>query len=155
MTCRTCRTSFADHLEGVLPPRRAAKLEEHVARCAACAAGLEEERRLTLALGSLAEEPLAGRDLWPAIAARLAREQRAGTPRSVWDALFSLGLRLVPACAAVLLLSLGLSLYQAGRLQRSTLSLRGDLQAAPATIVASLQEPTANDLVSWLTVEKD
>ncbi len=67
---------LSDYLDGELPAAEAESLERHLAGCEACARALEELRAVVARARDLepAEPP---RDLWPEIAARIARAGRS------------------------------------------------------------------------------
>lgn len=74
MTCDERRADLILYLEGELEPAERAELEAHLATCAACAAALEAERRLSGTLGALPGfQPAA--DFEARFWARIARER--------------------------------------------------------------------------------
>lgn len=78
---RTDRLS--EYLDGTLSEREAARVEDHLAECPACAGTLAELRQVVEAARALPDEAPVP-DLWPAIEARLpARTADGVTPRVV------------------------------------------------------------------------
>jgi anti-sigma factor RsiW len=105
--------SLSEYADGELTPEDRTELGRHLEGCAECAATLEEIEQVTERARSLADwEP--GRDLWPAIEARLSSRPPAsgtngdGTPRlpKPWPRVVSLTWpELVAAGLAVAALS--------------------------------------------------
>ena len=100
------------YLDGELKSAERARLEAHLAECAACAVALAELREVVARARTLEDRPPAT-DLWPAIESQLApRSAPARAPRgrilagpAWWGRRFELGLPQL-AAAAVLLVAL-------------------------------------------------
>lgn len=71
---------LSEYLDGDLPARERAELETHLEGCAACRALLADLRRIVATAGALTDREPA-RDLWPALAERLAPR---GVARRRW-----------------------------------------------------------------------
>ena len=83
---------LSDYLDGHLDAREAHELEAHLAECRECPAALATLREVRARAASLAPLP-PGRDLWPAIAARLEPRRAprtADAPAGFIEALRSL-----------------------------------------------------------------
>lgn len=59
MACRELVEALTDYLEGRLPPRDAARLEEHLEDCVYCAEYLRQMRQTIASLGQVSQESLA------------------------------------------------------------------------------------------------
>ena len=75
MTPHRSEAELNDHAEGALPPRQAAEVERHLAECGECRARVERLSSLLAGLAALPREGEPERDLWPALAARIAAEE--------------------------------------------------------------------------------
>jgi putative zinc finger protein len=70
---------LSDYLDDELTPAERRAVEAHVPECGECAAMLADLRRIAGTAAALRDVP-PSRDLWPAVAARLASGQRAAVP---------------------------------------------------------------------------
>jgi hypothetical protein len=75
MRCRKAQRYISEYVDGSLDPRRAAGLERHVEKCAACREILADFRSL-IAGASALDAPEPGDGVWRKIEARLAAGQR-------------------------------------------------------------------------------
>lgn len=141
----------SDYLDGELPPARKREMEQHLTECPECRALLEDLRLLVTRSRALPEVP-PDRDLWPAIAARLAGEAPAPAvstrpkPR-VWTARrisFSIP-QFAAACAAMLALVAGLAWYAFVRVpeQAHLASAKGSVPAVNADATQASTDHTA------------
>jgi anti-sigma factor RsiW len=89
-----------EYVDGALAARDRASVEAHLAGCAACRAGVAELRSLSASATSLPKSIEPGRDLWPAIAARIR-------PRAMWK-VQPIRWRRALAAAAVLVVAFGI-----------------------------------------------
>lgn len=94
---------LSEFVDGNLSRRERRELQQHLGRCAACRAEVEELQRLVAQAPSLKADVDPSTDLWPGIAGRLGA--RPSSTRGEWLAWRPQGLVLrVAAVAAVLLL---------------------------------------------------
>ncbi len=106
---------------------------------------------LGTALSELAGEEALRRDQWPQVAARLDREPRQPMKPIFWDAVFGLGLKLVPAWAVLLLISVGISYYYSN----GTADTANGFETAQIAILEGSENLTANDIVVWLPMAQE
>lgn len=109
MRCSTCRKLRIVQESGLLSPRRQTAMLRHLERCPRCQETSRQDQRLR---GLLGAAPTAGarRDLWPAVAVRIAARQsrRVSLGRRAWR----------PALAlATLVVAVGFALTLFSRLQ--------------------------------------
>lgn len=110
------------YLDGELESAERARLETHVAECAACAVALAELREVMARARSLEDRPPAT-DLWPAIEARLEPRAAARPARRAvivegpawWGRRFDLGLPQLAAAAVLLVTLSGIGMWLALR----------------------------------------
>lgn len=105
LSCSAAEELLDARLDETLEPAVAAELDAHLARCADCRAAEASLRRLLAATAELPRSVAPERDLWPAIASRLA----VRPPARRAPVLGPLALRHwgVQALAALLLMALG------------------------------------------------
>lgn len=128
---------LSEYADGSLDPGEAMGLEAHLAECEECAAALAALRRVAAraaALGPL--EP--ARDLWPAIAARLAPRREpwslVAALRALGERRFSFSFPQLAAASLALLLVSGGAVWMAGR-GRAPAAVT-PAPAAPAPVLA-------------------
>jgi hypothetical protein len=71
MRCAEAQDRLDDYVDGTLPQAQLHEMELHLAECAACRGEESRLRRLLDQAAALPRDMKPGRDLWPAIAARL------------------------------------------------------------------------------------
>jgi negative regulator of sigma E activity len=114
MTCGEAQDRLDDYVDGSLPEARLHEMELHLDQCPACRGEESRLRRLLDHAAALPREMKPGRDLWPAIAARIGAEEAGGaevpgrTARA-WTSPTAL------AAAAAVLLAVATLVTQGGR----------------------------------------
>src|SRR6266702_1847893 len=79
---------LSEYIDGTLPERERAALEEHVASCAECRTTLAELRRVVARAAALDDRPPTT-NIWPGIAARIgvvSLDPRRARRRPTWSA---------------------------------------------------------------------
>ena len=103
MVCEEIHELLGLYSDGELAADQAARVDQHVAVCAACRSELDELRMLSESLAARGEFAVP-HELWPAIERRLDTEKTAvKPPRHLWRR-FPIGLRFAAAAAIALLL---------------------------------------------------
>jgi len=86
MSCEHVRSRLDDQLDGELGSRESEEVRRHLAECSGCRAELAALEELRRRVEGLPVALAPSRDLWPGIAARLARPAAASAARSPWPA---------------------------------------------------------------------
>jgi len=106
MNCETCHTLLDDYADGTLSAEDRARVEQHLAGCAACRAVADDFRAIRLAAGTL-ERHTPPADTWAQLSAALEAERTRGR-LSVVARFWRGGMTWQPlAVAAALLLIVG------------------------------------------------
>jgi len=137
MRCEELRELLDDDAQGSLAPDVAGRIDDHLAGCPRCAAELEAQRRLHVLVAGLPREIEPSRDLWPALAGRLAAAPNVVQGRFVGSWRWRLA-----AAAAVMVMAAGSLLisYSLGRQHvRGAAAARGQ-QESPLVVPAGLPE---------------
>ena len=135
MICGTCHKQMILYEEGSLVPRGRAAVERHLKRCPRCREAFRQEGQLRVVLGP-ARAVGPRRDLWPAVAARVAARQRQAPARArrAWRPALALGSVVV---AVALMVGLA-SWTQLGHKSKT------DIEMAPVSLV--YEDPWAGDV---------
>lgn len=112
MRCRTTQRRLEAYLGGELSEQERARLEQHLASCAACGRALEHGRRLHETLGQKAAPPLPeGFHARLMARAREHVEKRSWSKRMLrpfgWTPAMPVGLRMAAAAAVIAALGIG------------------------------------------------
>jgi hypothetical protein len=114
MTCGEAQDRLDDYVDGLLPEALLHEMELHLDQCAACRREESQLRSLLDHAADLPREIKPGRDLWPAIAARIGDEEAGGAEvpgqaARAWTSPAAL------AAAAAVLLAVATLVTQGGR----------------------------------------
>src|SRR5437899_2138772 len=131
---------LSEYLDGTLAVGERAALEAHLAGCAACAATLEELRRVVARARALDDRP-PGADLWPKIAVGIGR---ATAPRARRHFAFTVP-QLIAASVALIILSGGTTWLVRSRAVTAT-SVAIALPQAPWLTAAARRPPRCEQL---------
>lgn len=142
MSCHRIRDELSAYLDDTLSQRRRRPVEQHLKSCADCRRELDALRSVVDAARSLPLEIRPPRDLWPEIAGRLPtrRSPRSGplplapAPSKPWR------LQLAAAVLALLVLSVPLSVWWAGRREQPAPALPATTAALPGAATARQAE---------------
>lgn len=137
MRCDELRNLLDNDAQGSLEPDVAARVDDHLAGCPRCAAELEAQRRLHVLVAGLPREIEPSRDLWPALAGRLAAAPKVVQGR------FGGSWRWRLAAAAALLVTAAGSLliaYSLGRQDARGPAAARAQQESPLFVPAGLAE---------------
>jgi anti-sigma factor RsiW len=103
MTCDQAQQHLNDFIDGLLPAEERSRIESHLADCEGCRTELAELRDLLDTAAGLATGITPGRDLWPAVNARITAPARLPRFSRLRPALAAAALVIIVAAASLTL----------------------------------------------------